>query len=213
MRAVEVGDDTHAERVPLFSEALQLLTAPPPLNANGQQRAEIVGGGGERLVHCFAEIKSEGGIIYSSTFDPQLTAGAALVVNAAAVPASQLTWISFSLGALLEMKRLTPSHACLLIQMVGSSEEAWKVAEVAVKHGLDGIDLNADPRVITPELVAWLHERGKTVAVWVFRAPASNDNPAVWEHMTRCGVDYFTSNLPSAVHAWRPPLQASPAAS
>eukprot|EP00966_Prymnesium_polylepis_P025364 584955-Prymnesium_polylepis.1 len=29
--------------------------------------------------------------------------------------------------------------------------------------------------LVTPELVEWLHARGKTVAVWVFRAPAAND--------------------------------------
>ena len=28
-------------------------------------------------------------------------------------------------------------------------------------------------------------------------------NRSVWEHMERCGVDYFTSNLPTALREWR----------
>jgi len=42
-----------------------------------------------------------------------------------------------------------------------------------------------------------------TLAVWVGRAPADNDVPAVWEHMQRAGVDAFTSNLPPDLNIWR----------
>ena len=41
------------------------------------------------------------------------------------------------------------------------------------------------------------------MAVWVWRAPGSNDVEAVWSHMEACGVDFFTSNLPPALHEWR----------
>jgi len=80
--------------------------------------------------------------------------------------------------------------------------EAWALARLAVKHDLDGIDLNAEPRVVTAELAQWLHARAKRLAVWVWKAPASNDVPAVWEHMAKCGVDDFTSNLPVGMKAW-----------
>ena len=76
-------------------------------------------------------------------------------------------------------------------------------ARLAVRSGLDGIDLNANPSVLSAELVEWLHARRKVVAVWVWKAPASNDDPAVWQAMARRGVDFFTSNLPNEVHEWR----------
>ena len=45
--------------------------------------------------------------------------------------------------------------------------------------------------------------RGKLVAVWVFRAPAKNDTPELWAAMRDAGVDFFTSNLPHELTAWR----------
>ena len=69
---------------------------------------------------------------------------------------------------------------------------------------------------MTAELVAWLHARGKVVAVWVYRAPAmgdtsplgvsrmsSNDTPELWGAMRDAGVDVFTSNLPPELEKWR----------
>ena len=86
---------------------------------------------------------------------------------------------------------------------VRSAEEAWKAARDCVEHGLDGIDLNADPNFVTAELVEWLRERNKVLAVWVFRAPAANDTPEVWTAMRDAGTAYFTSNLPPQLEEWR----------
>ena len=76
------------------------------------------------------------------------------------------------------------------------------MARHAFKANLDGIDLNADPGVVSTELVEWLHARGMRIAVWVWKAPATNDVEEVWAHMARCGVDYFTSNLPPTIRPW-----------
>ena len=197
-RAVQVGDSSHAEPTPSFTEALYELRNPPPYTNPGGAR----GGNSKRLVHCFAEIKAEGA--YSSaSFDPQLTRAAAAAVTEANISPSQLTWISFSLGALVDIKQRLPEHAAYLIAYVATAAEAASVARRAVGAGLDGIDLNASPSVVTAELADWLHARGKRLAVWVWRAPGANDVASVWEHMERCGVDYFTSNLPFALHEWR----------
>jgi hypothetical protein len=37
----------------------------------------------------------------------------------------------------------------------------------------------------------------------MWRAPAANDTPEHWAAMRAAGVDYFTSNLPSELEAWR----------
>ena len=69
-------------------------------------------------------------------------------------------------------------------------------ARAVVNSDVDGVDLPADPSLVTPELVQYLHENGKRVAVWVWRAPARYDAPAVWDALSKAGVDAFTSNLP-----------------
>jgi len=137
---------------------------------------------------------------------------------------SQLSWISFSLGrcvdlplrltalpysdrdspagACVDIKRRLPQHSAFLVAYVGSAADAWAVARTAHRSKLDGIDLNADPAVVSAELAEWLHARGMRLAVWVWKAPAENDVQEVWEHMDRCGVDYFTSNLPLGLRRW-----------
>jgi glycerophosphoryl diester phosphodiesterase len=72
----------------------------------------------------------------------------------------------------------------------------------AEELGLDGIDLHADPVVITPELAARVHAAGKALATWVGRAPAQNDVSAVWAHLRRAGVDVVTTNRPAEAVAW-----------
>ena len=69
--------------------------------------------------------------------------------------------ISFSRSMAAEMKRRMPEHAALLIAHARAPEEAWAVARDCVEAGLDGIDLNADEAIVTPELVEWLKVRGK----------------------------------------------------
>lgn len=185
LRAFEVGDAAHSERVPSFLEALHLLRGHPHGHA-----------------HCFAELKAdecEG----ASTFAAQLPAAAEAAVSAAAIPPERLTWISFSAGLLGEMKERTPQHDALLVAHVESLAESWDAARLCVEAGLDGVDLTADPACLSAEMVEWLHARGKRVAVWVFRAPADNDNQTVWAAMAELGIDAFTSNLPPAIHDWR----------
>ena len=217
VRRVQVGDELHNEPVPLFTDILQELARPPPLNGNRTSLQPS-----ESYAHCFAELKSEAQSM-GSGFDAKLIESAARAVRESAVAADRLTWISFSLGALLEVKRRLRHHQALLIAHVRSETEAWRVAKTAHAANLDGIDLNADPKLVTRELVDWMHARNRLVAVWVYRArgsneikpvweatsqdgveaPVSNDIEPVWEAMSQHGVDYFTSNLPPEVHTWR----------
>ena len=78
-------------------------------------------------------------------------------------------------------------------------DDAWAAARAVANSDVDGIDLPASPELVTPELVQYLHENGKRVAVWVWRAPAVNDTPAVWDALSKAGVDAFTSNLPPSL--------------
>ena len=75
---------------------------------------------------------------------------------------------------------------------------------------MDGIDLNADVELVDSSLVSWMHERGKQVAVWAFRAPAANDTPELWAQMAKVGVHTFTSNLPPALAEWQARTSSQP---
>ena len=180
------GPQFSNERVPLFADVLRALVSAVKAHCGNNQ-----------MPHCFAELKA------SEPFDPALPAAAAAEVATAGVPSSALTWISFSRHLLVEMKRATPQYASVLIADAQTVDEAWAVAHECVRCGLDGIDLRAITSVVTAELVGWLHARGKTVSVWVGRAPAQEDNPSIWACLEAHGVDDFTSNLPPAVHEWR----------
>lgn len=180
VRRVDVGDARHAETVPTFASALHLLSSHDGDHA-----------------HLFAELKADG-----EAHDAELARAAAAAARQARVGPARLSWISFDAGLLREVKREMPSHAALLVAEVRSEAEAFEVARRCVDERLDGVDLNADASCVTRPLVEWLHARGKAVAVWVWRAPASNDHEAVWRHMDDVGVDAFTSNLPPAVLRW-----------
>ena len=187
------GAGFSAERLPLFSDVLHELVEAYAVHAS------VVGSNGDEAAapHCFAELKA------SEPFDPSLPGRAAAAVAAANVPADALTWISFSLPLVVEMKRRTPQYAGLHIADCRTSEAAWAVARECVRCGLDGIDLRALDDVVSTELIEWLHARGKTVAVWVSRAPGKEDTRATWDVLESRGVDDFTSNLPPDIREWR----------
>ena len=131
----------------------------------------------------FAELKGD--------IDPDL-------VGALEIPET-LTWISFSLPLVEELKRRDSTQPCLHVAEPRNLEDAWAAARVVCRSAVDGIDLPASPELVTPELVRYLHDHDKRVAVWVYKAPAQNDAPAVWDALSKAGVDAFTSNLPPSL--------------
>lgn len=178
------GRDWTDERVPLLHEALELLKS-------------------DERSCCLAELKTTGPFV-DSKFDPRLASAAAAAARAAAVRPEQLLWITFALELALQVKRESPQHAVLLLAFCVTRSAAWRIVRTCVEHDLDGVNLYADPYVITHELVSWLRGRGKKVGAWVLQHPAHNDTPAVYEALADAGVDFFTSNLPPAVvHSWR----------
>ena len=171
-----------SERVPRFQDVLaDLRTYDEP-------------GGG---AHCFAELKGE------RPHDPRLPELAAAAIEEARVPPTALSWISFSLPILLEMKKLCPQHQALYVTACPTVEAAWRAARAAAAAGLDGVDFRADASVVSAELVEWLHERRMRVVVWMGQAPCATDNEENWRALEANGVDDLTSNLPPSLWDWR----------
>ena len=181
------GEEWSAERPPSLAQALRLISG-------ARRRGSRV----TSAAHTLCELKTAADF----SFDARLPDAVAAVAAAERVRGSELSWISFSLPLLEQMKAIAPSHSSLLLGDARTEEEAWGFAEAAVGSGLDGVDLNADPAVVTPELVRWLRRRGKIVAVWVGAAPAANDVPEVWSVLGDAGVHTLTSNMPENLIPW-----------
>jgi glycerophosphoryl diester phosphodiesterase len=105
----------------------------------------------------------------------------------------------------LRLRLLTPERSLRSLEACDGLRSSPRAAPKTwtARYQAPGVDLEADASIVTPELVEWLHARGKLVAVWVFRAPAKNDTPELWAAMRDAGVDFFTSNLPHELTAWR----------
>ena len=77
-----------------------------------------------------------------------------------------------------------------------------RCAARAKEAGLDGIDVRANPLVVTEAFVKSVKDDfGLACGVWAGRAPAPEDTPELWDAMAAAGVDFFTTNCP--VDAWR----------
>eukprot|EP00633_Aureoumbra_lagunensis_P000485 CAMPEP_0197289904 /NCGR_PEP_ID=MMETSP0890-20130614/7172_1 /TAXON_ID=44058 ORGANISM="Aureoumbra lagunensis, Strain CCMP1510" /NCGR_SAMPLE_ID=MMETSP0890 /ASSEMBLY_ACC=CAM_ASM_000533 /LENGTH=255 /DNA_ID=CAMNT_0042761611 /DNA_START=106 /DNA_END=873 /DNA_ORIENTATION=- len=147
--------------------------------------------------HCFAELKTPctSNLVHSAV---------QAVKN---VPVNTITWISFDLDLLLQIKKLDSQRKVLYIVQVQNSENAMKAAKTCIDAGLDGLDLNAETYAVTPDLVKFLHDNNKLVAVWVYSAPAAdNDTEEMRKYMEDIGVDFFTSNLPPLLTELPPDL-------
>ncbi len=200
LRAIDVGswfgEEWSTERVPTFVNALELLREHATFcNAEGSATTCWPEG---TSPHCYAELKADP----DGSADPRLPEAAEAAVRSLGIGPELLSWITFSKPLAEEMKRRMPEYASLLVGHASTVEDAWSVARSCVQTELDGIDLNADPQIVTKELVDFLKGHGKVVAVWVGRAPATNDGEQMWEAMHRAGVHTFTSNLPPHAISW-----------
>lgn len=191
------GEEWSGERVPTLASALQLLREKSAGRGGSQPEAspEVMAGAAH---HCLAELKVED----DGSADPRLPGAAEAAVRASGVGPHVLSWITFSLPLAVEMKRRMPEHASLLLGHATTSEQAWSLARACVQEELDGLNLNADVKVVTAELADYLRAHGKQLSVWVWKAPAENDRKEVWEAMQQAGVHTFTSNLPPGAVSW-----------
>jgi glycerophosphoryl diester phosphodiesterase len=176
LRLADVRDvDVGGERLPLFEEMLRALCA-----RGGLSVVELKAGG-ERAA---------------------MVAEALRVVAAVGAGPAAVLFISFDPDTCARLKRAAPSFRALLVARCASEAEALEALRAAEALGLDGVDLHADPAVVTPELARRAHARGQTLATWVSKAPAPNDVRAVWAHLARADVDLMTTNRPADAVAW-----------
>ncbi|KAK3285525.1 hypothetical protein CYMTET_6879 [Cymbomonas tetramitiformis] len=111
----------------------------------------------------------------------------------------------------MAIKGIMPEFKCYLVVLAGSESDAKRRIDAVTDLGLDGINFQADPNVLTADVVAYAKEQRKDVATWVLSTHIYDcDTPKVWSHMERNGVDIFTSDLPEDMDLWLLDQQLSP---
>jgi glycerophosphoryl diester phosphodiesterase len=174
LRLAEVCNvDVGGERLPLFEEMLGALCA------RGLSVVELKAGS-----------------------DASMVSEALRVVAAVGAGPAAVLFISFDPDTCAQLKRDAPSFRVLLVARCESEVDALETLLRAEQLGLDGIDLFADPAVVTPELAQRVHAHGMTLATWVSKAPAPNDVRDVWARLRQADVDFLTTNRPADAVAW-----------
>lgn len=119
--------------------------------------------------------------------------------------AQQLTFIGFDLEVMKDIKASLIGYGLSSIDVIfvqeGKDEgRAMEQVRVAKEAGLDGVDFEADPRVVTPDVVRLAAELGLMMGVWVWdQLPLSDTSPTA-SQLELHGVDFFTSDLPPDMH-------------
>ncbi len=119
------------------------------------------------------------------------------ILKTAPISHSQLVIISFSIRTLLAVKRHVPDYPTFWITSFRRTAGggSWLptpelLLRTAVEAKVDGLDLKAEPEVITRRLVERIHRRTLKVCVWTV------DDKALGKQMWEAGVDGITTNRP-----------------
>jgi len=107
--------------------------------------------------------------------------------------------ISFDLEVIKTAKREIPYCTCLLVRehkQIPTRQDIETIISTIIKSGLDGIALEADPALVTQELVNKIHQKNKIIGVWVY---PHQDTLKNLHYFKKTRVNFFTTNLPSAI--------------
>ena len=155
------------------------------------------------------EIIPRGGVVCVELKDPDdraIRLVAALVRNYEATHENHranIKFISFSADSLVKMKKLMPTHLCYLVVAclpVCSRGRLYRRAREAAALGLDGVDINADSRLVDGEFVRSCVGLGLRVMVWT--CVIQYENAALWDAMRVAGVEAFTTDFPPEILTW-----------
>jgi len=111
-------------------------------------------------------------------------------------PKSSLAESVILIGFDLEMMRRVKKEISYCHTLLIRDTSTYESIEKMLEANLDGITFEANPQLLTKEIVEELHQRKKIVGVWVFCEQDTQDNLAYFEEL---GVDFQTTNLPPDV--------------
>ena len=93
------------------------------------------------------------------------------------------------------MRQRSPAY---LVAEADQEPRCNELIDAAAAAGLDGIDLTANPEVVTAAVISYAKSRGLAVGVWV---SSGLDIETGWREFASRGVDYLTTNLPPEIYS------------
>jgi len=117
---------------------------------------------------------------------------------------AELRYIAFNLEGLKRIKKRLSCKCYLVCRAFPfvpfNKRRLLSQVEEAANAGLDGVDVNAEPTLVTRELVSLVHAKGLEMVVW--RYVGWKETGHLWSLMADLGVDAFTSDLPPDMLKW-----------
>merc|ERR1719167_978423 len=121
----------------------------------------------------------------------------------------RLVLIGFDLEVMAEVKHQLVAQGCGDVPVISvleapSAEAAKQHVDVAKKAGLDGVDFQADPSIVTPAVIEAAASQDMHIGVWVWkeRLPQGGDTAENITTFRDRGITFFTSDLPAEVCEW-----------
>ena len=108
--------------------------------------------------------------------------------------------IGFDLKTMSLAKQEIPFCQALLIRsqsQLPSLHDVYTCIEKIICAKLDGITFEANPKLVTKEIVQKIHLKQKNVGVWVYTE--QQDTPKNFRYFAELGIDFETTNLPPGV--------------
>ena len=126
---------------------------------------------------------------------PEILATLADVLRRSAVKPEQLRIMCFDQEVVRQAKVLMPHIKAYWLVEYQSSGRRWEpsletVLAACRALGVDGVDTDANPEVMTKDFVAALHSAGLDVSAWTI------DDPARAATLAAAGVQFITTNRP-----------------
>lgn len=153
-----------------------------------------------RLSDVLAIVPADKRIFIEIKGDPAITPYLVQVLDDCRVTPKRATVISFKEDVIRAVKQQMPSFSAYWLVSFEKPDgsDTWlpsmpEVIQKARALGADGVDLNANTEVVTPEAVKLCHEAGLSVHVWTI------DDVEKAATFLEMGVDSITTNQPEVL--------------
>jgi len=110
-----------------------------------------------------------------------------------------IIFIGFDLEMMQRIKKTIPYCAALYIRyqkQVPTIGDIHQSINQTIHAGLDGIDFEANPSLVTKDIIDTVHQKEKAIGIWVYPEQDTCQNLQYFKDL---GVDFITTNLPPEV--------------
>lgn len=150
------------------------------------------------LADVLALVPESRGIFVELKGGPDLVAPALATIEASPLPSKRIVVISFDAAVVEAFKRLAPGRPALWLASFRLRDGRWspsveEVVATARRIGADGVDVEAESRVVDETFVAEVRAAGLELHVWTV------NDPTLAGRMASLGVDSITTDRPAAL--------------